>query len=142
MNHVQPAALRDDWSLRLGPSLMTPKHTYKGYLSGIFIGALANGIPWVRTWAGQIMSALAWLQAALLPGYGRGKYAGYAQGICGRTPLFAGDSESSVLHFPLDARQKVHSRTTRTTVPSEMGTLGGGQVHVMVPRWMRSTAYI
>ena len=72
INHVQPAALKDDWSLRLGPSLMTPKHTYKGYLSGIFTGALANGRPWVRTWAGQIMSALAWLQAALLSGYGRG----------------------------------------------------------------------
>ena len=72
MSHVQPAALKDDGSLRLGPSLMTPKHTYKGYLSGIFTGALVNGRPWVRTWVGQIMSALVWLQAALLSSYGRG----------------------------------------------------------------------
>ena len=45
INQVHPAALKDDWSLRLRPPLMTPKHAYKGYLSGIFIGALANGGP-------------------------------------------------------------------------------------------------
>ena len=31
-----PAALKDDWSLRLGPSLMSPKHAYKGYLKWTF----------------------------------------------------------------------------------------------------------
>ena len=72
LNHIQPTTLTDDWSLRLGPSLMSPKHAYKRYLSGIFIGALVNGTPWVRTWSGQIVSALAGLQTAVLSGYGRG----------------------------------------------------------------------
>ena len=70
MNHVQPAPLRDDWSFRLGPSLMSPQHAYRGYLSGFFAGALVNGRPWVRTWSGQILSAIAWLQTAMLSGYG------------------------------------------------------------------------
>ena len=39
MNHVQPAALKDDWSLCLGPSVMTLKHAYKGYLSRISEGS-------------------------------------------------------------------------------------------------------
>ena len=72
LNHIQPAALTDDWSLHLGPSLMSPKDAYKRYLSGIFTGALANGRLWVRTWSGQIVSTLAGLQTALLSGYGRG----------------------------------------------------------------------
>ena len=45
---------------------MTPSHAYKGYLSGIFTGAVANGRPWVRTWAGQILSVV-----AMLSGYSR-----------------------------------------------------------------------
>ena len=72
IDHAQPAALKDDWSLRLGPSLMSPKHAYKGYLGGIFKGALANGRPWVSTRAGQILSPLAWLQTALLSGHSQG----------------------------------------------------------------------
>ena len=71
LNHVQPAALTDTWDLRLGPSLMNPRHAYKGYLSGIFTGALANGRAWVCTWAGEILSALAWLQARMRAGYTR-----------------------------------------------------------------------
>ena len=43
VNHIQPAALRDDWSLLLGPSLMTPKHVYKGYLGGILGPWLTEG---------------------------------------------------------------------------------------------------
>ena len=70
--HVQPAALKDDWSLRLGPSLMTPGHSYKGYLAGIFTGALVNGRKWTASWAGQILSCLAWVQTALHAGYARG----------------------------------------------------------------------
>ena len=71
LNHVQPAALTDAWDLRLGPSLMNLRHAYKGYLSGIFTGALANGRAWVSTWAGEILSALAWLQAGMRAGYTR-----------------------------------------------------------------------
>ena len=71
LNHVHPAALTDTWDLRLGPSLMNPRHAYKGYLSGIFTGALANGRAWVSTWAGEILSALAWLQAGMRAGYTR-----------------------------------------------------------------------
>ena len=51
------------------------------------------------------MSALAWLQAALLSGLrAGGQHAGYAQstaqGICGGTPLFESDGEGSVFHLP------------------------------------------
>ena len=71
INHVHPAALKDDWSLRLGPPLMTPKHAYKGYLSRIFTGALANGRPWLQSWVGQILSTIAWMQIAMLLGHSR-----------------------------------------------------------------------
>ena len=60
---------------------------------------------------------------------------GIAQGICGRTPLFVGDIEGNVLDFPPDARRKVYCNATCTTVSLEMGTLGGGQIHIH-PIWV------
>ena len=68
MSHVQPAALRDDWSLRHAAPLISPVHGYKGYLAGIFSSALCNGRKWTESWAAQIVSALAWVQVALLSG--------------------------------------------------------------------------
>ena len=32
-------------------------------------GVLRNGLTWTRTWLGQILSSLAWLQVMLLSGY-------------------------------------------------------------------------
>ena len=51
---------------------MTPGHSYKGYLAGIFTGALVNGRKWTGSWAGQILSSLAWVQTALHAGYACG----------------------------------------------------------------------
>ena len=52
MSHVQPAALQVDRSLRHAPTPISPQHSYKGYLGGIFASALTNGeighIPRVR----------------------------------------------------------------------------------------------
>ena len=66
---VEPAALKPNWSLRMQPPLMTPCLAYQGYLGNIMTSVLKNGLPWTRTWLGQIMSALAWLQVMLLSGY-------------------------------------------------------------------------
>ena len=107
LNHIQPAALKDDWTLRLGPSLMTPKHSYKGYLSGSFAGALANGRPWVRTWAGRILSALSapvWLRVG---GQHAGNASGAAQGLCRGTALHSGNNQSSVRSVVFVTNQEV-----------------------------------
>ena len=71
MSHVQPGALRDDWSLRHAAPLISPAHSYKGYLAGIFSSALRNGRQWTESWGAQIVSALVWVQVALLSGYTR-----------------------------------------------------------------------
>ena len=34
MSHIQPAALHADWTLRHAAPLITPSHSYKGYLGG------------------------------------------------------------------------------------------------------------
>ena len=53
--------------LRHAAPLLSP--CYKGYPGGIFAGALADGKAWTDTWASQIISALAWVQVALLSEY-------------------------------------------------------------------------
>ena len=72
MCHIHPAALKDDWSMRHAASLITPQHTYRGYLGGIFTSVLTNGKAWTQTWISESLSALAWVQAALLSGCTRG----------------------------------------------------------------------
>ena len=68
---AEPAALTPDWTLRLGPPLLSPHQACPGYLAGIFRGVLKNAMPWAETWIGQNMGACAWLQVALLSGYRR-----------------------------------------------------------------------
>ena len=41
-------SLKNDLSVCLGPSLVSPKDAYKGYLSGIFTGAWANWRGWAN----------------------------------------------------------------------------------------------
>ena len=55
MTHMQPAALKADWSLFHRPPPLSPQHSYKGYLSRIFSRAPANGKGWTHTWAAQIL---------------------------------------------------------------------------------------
>ena len=50
--------------------LISPHSQYMGYLGRIF---LKNDLPFTQTWASQIISAVAWLNVALLFGNGRGK---------------------------------------------------------------------
>ena len=57
------------WDLRLGPTLLTPRDAYRGYLGSIFTGVLKNGAQWTCTWISEILSAAAWLQVALLCSY-------------------------------------------------------------------------
>ena len=68
---IEPSALTARWELRLGPTLLTPRDAYKGYLASIFTGVLKNGAQWTCTWISEILSAAAWLQMALLCGYRR-----------------------------------------------------------------------
>ena len=65
----EPTALQLDWSLRLNAPLMTPTLASQGYLGNIMNSVLKTGLTWTRTWLGQILSALAWLQVMLLSGY-------------------------------------------------------------------------
>ena len=69
MAFVEPSALTDQWNLCLAQPLPTPACAYPGYVGRIFIGALKNGVPFTDSWAGQILSAVAWLQVAMLSGY-------------------------------------------------------------------------
>ena len=68
---VEPAAVTGSWDLRLGPPLLSPRRAYHGYLGAIFTDVLKNGLPFTDSWAAQILSAAAWLQVAILSGYGR-----------------------------------------------------------------------
>ena len=68
---AEPAALGDNWSLKLGPPLITPLHSYHGYLPSIFTEVLRNALPWAGTWLGQILGACAWLQVAVVSEYRR-----------------------------------------------------------------------
>ena len=68
---ADPAALSASWDLKLGPPLLSPGRAYHGYLGAIFTGVLKNGLPFTDSWAAQILSAAAWLQVAMLSGYGR-----------------------------------------------------------------------
>ena len=71
MAFAEPAALAASWELKLGPPLLSPGRAYQGYLGAIFTGVLKNGLPFTDSWAAQIFSAAAWLQVAILSGYGR-----------------------------------------------------------------------
>ena len=71
MAFAEPAALAASWELKLGPPLLSPGRVYHGYLGAIFTGVLKNGLPFTDSWAAQIFSAAAWLQVAMLSGYGR-----------------------------------------------------------------------
>ena len=68
MAFVEPSRMTENWSLKLGPPLLSPGRSYAGYLRGSCTGVLNTGIPFSATWASQIMSATAWLNAALLAG--------------------------------------------------------------------------
>ena len=68
---AEPPALSDNWSLKLGPPLITPMHSYHGYLPSIFTGVLRNALPWAGTRLGQILGVCAWLQVAIVLGYRR-----------------------------------------------------------------------
>ena len=71
MAFAEPAALSASWELKLGPPLLSPGRAYRGYLGSIFTGVLKNGLPFTDSWAAQIFSAAAWLQVAMLSGYGK-----------------------------------------------------------------------
>ena len=49
MAAVHPYALKQDWSLRYGPPLTSPKASERTYLSCIFSGALTARLPWCVT---------------------------------------------------------------------------------------------
>ena len=70
---VEPSALTAQWNLRLGPTLLTPRDAYKGYLGAIFTGVLKNGSQWTHSWIAEILSAAVWLQVTLLCGYSTGE---------------------------------------------------------------------
>ena len=71
MAFAEPSALTENWTLRLAEPLLTPTCAYPAYLGAIFTGVLKNGLPFTDGWAGQILSAEAWLQVAILLGYSR-----------------------------------------------------------------------
>ena len=65
------SALTGDWSLRHGMPLITPGRAPRSYLPCILISSLAAALPWQRTCAAQIMSALAWAQPGMASAYPR-----------------------------------------------------------------------
>ena len=54
---VEPSSVMAQWSLRLGPPLLSPHSEYQGYLGAIFTRVLKNGLPFSVIWASYIMSA-------------------------------------------------------------------------------------
>ena len=65
---THPSALTDTWELRYGAPLISPTRAPREYLPCILISSLTGTLPWQQTWAGQILSALAWAQLAMLSG--------------------------------------------------------------------------
>ena len=91
---------------------MSPKHAYKRYLSGIFTRGLAIGRWWVRTWARQILSAVVWLQTALLSAYRRADSMRAAhrashKAVSAEPHFFVSNGKSSVYGIALPPERQV-----------------------------------
>ena len=69
MSTTNPSALKGDWSLRYGKPLISPSRAAPEYLACIFTSSLTTALPWLHSWASQILSALAWAQVALASDY-------------------------------------------------------------------------
>ena len=72
MAFIEPSGVTPEWTLKLGSPLLSP-HSNAGYVGAIFTAVLKNGLPFSATWGSQILSAAAWLNVAMLSGYGRGE---------------------------------------------------------------------
>ena len=58
MAAVHPFALKQDWSLRYGPPLKSPKASERTYVSCIFSGVLTAGLPWCVKWGSLDLECL------------------------------------------------------------------------------------
>ena len=67
--HLHPSTLNDRWELKWSPPLQTPGGSTPDYLHTLFIGVMQSNLNLVRSWAGLLLSAVAWMQVAVLSGF-------------------------------------------------------------------------
>ena len=67
--YMHPSALDSNWSLKLGPPLLSPSPTYPLYLPCLLTGVPSNGRKWCHSWAAELLSMAAWLQVPILSGF-------------------------------------------------------------------------
>ena len=67
--YTHPSALDSVWGLKLGPPLLSCNLSYPSYLPCLLIGVPGNSRRWCQTWAGELLTVVAWMQVAVLSGY-------------------------------------------------------------------------
>ena len=66
---LNPSTLDDSWGLKWVAPLQSEEHSSHRYIFDLFIRVMPSNLKLIRTWAGLLLSAAAWLQVAVLSGY-------------------------------------------------------------------------
>ena len=67
--HAHPNALHDVWRLKHGAPLQSFWATSTRRTTDVFLSALSNTLPFLRSWGSSLISVAAWMQLAVLSGY-------------------------------------------------------------------------
>ena len=73
---LHPSTLDDSWGLKWVAPLQSEEHSSHRYIFDLLIGVMQSNLKLIRTWAGLLLSAAAWLQVVVLSGYRKHKLVG------------------------------------------------------------------
>ena len=69
LSHAHPNALDDKWSFKFGAPLQSYWAVSMPRTTNVFLSALSNTLPFMRSWGAFLLSCAAWMQLAVLSGY-------------------------------------------------------------------------
>ena len=69
LSHAHPNALGDKWSFKFGVPLQSYWAVSMPCTTNVFLSALSNTLPFMRSWGAFLLSCAAWMQLAVLSGY-------------------------------------------------------------------------
>ena len=69
LSHAHPNALDDKWSFKFGAPLQSYWAVSMPRTTNVFLSALSNTLPFMRSWSAFLLSCAAWMQLAVLSGY-------------------------------------------------------------------------
>ena len=69
LSHAHPNALDDRWSFKFGAPLQSYWAVSTRRTTNVFLSALSNTLPFMRSWGAFLLSCAAWMQLAVLSGY-------------------------------------------------------------------------